>query len=300
MSSTNKPQKKSKQRGKKMDTSRCPKKGCGAQHPEPFPARPTLCSKCQSERKANSNKKSSTQNQNTQREPNRDPYASFADLKRQKKIRPGDVIVVSEKGGWFFVPADLGSNSIAESVCTHFPEGINALLDWGGVFALIGQLPNRKYIKKPKLITLDGTKVVYSYTPTNKCKDLPDMWETAKAANLTGMIITTQKGVNAKGKATNEIGKHQLLAPLLVRILHDCPKILKVSYYEDTGVIFTWLLKLLSAKCSEQDLKKIDLAWVMPTEAEFRKQSPEKNVAEEDRKTRWIDQKEFLIEVTKN
>ena len=266
-------------KGQKKDTSLCP--SCDKKHDGPVPTKPTQCGSC---RAASLLKKEEAQKRKAaedaaKRLPNEDPVPMDL-LKKQKKFLNGDVFVRTH-AGWFFLPGDAGLVMIVVfifSLCKN----ARMFLDWGGVAALFLQQANKKYIQKPKKLKSGfiGFTWIFSYTPLSKFGDLDKMWAAAEAAGFQGMIITTEKGVNDKGKALHDqVGKHQLLSALLK--LWDGPK---PDYYEDTAAVLDNLV-------ASEGGSKATCFWVRPKDKLFQGMVPEAD------SVIWMEQEEFLEKI---
>lgn len=250
----------------------CPK--CGATHLS-VPTKPTLCPPCQKasadaaaeKKRLAAEAKSASDAQ--LRVPLLNPL-SLPDLNKARKVLPGDVLVRT-KDGYYFFPAEnnkLSQESLIKLLV--FIPDVATLSDWGGVAELFLQ-PDKKYLEDPPKIRKEkGAWWIYSYTPVPKLKEAEEMWSSASASGFDGLIITTLKGDDPE--KPNDLGKSQLLT-----LLFSNWKGLAPDYYEDTAGVLDLV----------PDHVPINKFWVVPKNPEFKAQEPKSKVT-------WIEQEEFV------
>ena len=252
----------------------CPNRKCNNLHLEPL-SKPTLCDPCQESQKLEkANKEALAKAQQLLKRSMSVEPSSLENLKKQREIKDGDVLVRTSNGYLFF-PRGSDFTILADLI-----KNVSVFCDWGGVSSLFLEGENRVYLETPRKIrnTL-GSAWIYSYTPLAKLKELEKMWNTACTSGFEGMIITTQKGVDDNNNSIiTEFGKHQLLIELFKNWDKQFP-----DYYEDTAAVLNYLL---------EETPNFNCFWVMPQDINFREMKPT-NVLSEN----WLEQDVFLNKI---
>ena len=252
----------------------CPNRKCNNLHPEAL-LRPTLCTICQESQKLEkANKEALAKAQQLLKRSMSVEPSSLENLKKQRDIKDGDVLVRTNDGYLFF-PRGSDFTILADLI-----KNVSVFCDWGGVSSLFLEGENRVYLETPRKInkTLDSAWI-YSYTPIAKLKELEKMWNTACTSGFEGMIITTQKGVDDNNNSIpTDFGKHQLLITLFKNWNKPFP-----DYYEDTAAVLDCLL---------EEIPNFNCFWVIPQDPNFREMKPI-NVLPE----KWLEQDVFLNKI---